>query len=79
MMRANAIFQGYTKGIFYIADADDGGMSITNDAENVVAYYNNYLPPNTKIVYRDTMGNWDELVHENGVFKDFARWDGPTP
>ena len=78
-MKAHTIFRGYTKGIFYIADADDGSMSVTNDAEGVVAYYNNYLPPNTRIVYQDTMGNWDELVHDNGVFKDFAPWKGPTP
>lgn len=56
--------------IVHIIDIDDGGISVTNDAENVVAEVNNRYP-NRRIIYRDSMGNWDELVHENGVFKSF--------
>lgn len=49
----------------------DVGMSVTNDAENVVEYlYNVY--GNRRFVYRDTMGRWDELTHDHGKFIGFA-------
>lgn len=66
----------YDKEIVYIID-DEIGMSITNDAENVVMKINNSFP-NYRIVYRDTAGTWDELVHENGVFKGFKFLDNFT-
>lgn len=53
----------------FIVD-NDVGMSITNDAEAVVedvlAKY-----PYHRIIYRDTMGQWDELLHWNGKFAGF--------
>ena len=56
--------------IVYIIDGNTGDMSVTNDAEAVTKFlnqiYNNY-----RIIYRDTMGNWDELVHDFGTFKEF--------
>lgn len=66
----------YDKEIVYIID-DEIGMSITNDAENVVMKINNSFP-NYRIIYRDTTGTWDELVHENGVFKGFKFLDNFT-
>ena len=50
---------------------NDVGMSVTNDAENVVAdVLTKY--PNYQIIYRDTMGEWGELMHLNGKFKGFG-------
>ena len=50
------------------------GKSITNDAENVVESVNRDYPGKA-IIYRDTEGKWDELLHENGVFKGFGHLD----
>jgi hypothetical protein len=50
---------------------NDVGMSVTNDAENVVADVLRQYPDH-RIIYRDTMGQWDELVHFNGKFTGFA-------
>lgn len=69
-MRAHVIVLKVTDGFIYLADENDGAMSITNDAEAVVMWANR-LYPNRRIIYRDTEGHWDELVHEDGVFKHF--------
>lgn len=49
---------------------EDGPRSVTNDAENVVAQvvaqYGDH-----PVIYRDSDGVWDELVHRNGVFHSF--------
>lgn len=60
-----------TDDTVWIADDNDGSLSVTNDAESVCrelhAFYGD-----RRFVYRDTDGKWDELLHEQGVFKDFA-------
>jgi hypothetical protein len=53
----------------FIVD-NDVGMSITNDAEAVVEDVLRQYPDH-RIIYRDTMGQWDELVHWNGKFSVF--------
>lgn len=54
--------------------------SVTDDAERVCIRVNE-LHPGKRILYRDTDGNWDELVHERGAFKQFrsARQEGLAP
>ena len=54
----------------FIIDCD-GPMSVTNDAEAVVKFIND-MYPGRRIIYCDTMGNWDELLHTNGTFNGFA-------
>ena len=49
----------------------DGALSVTNDAEAVVAEVLEKYPGH-RIFYRDTDGNWDELVHAEGRFTGFA-------
>jgi hypothetical protein len=78
-MRAHAVFLWVRSGVAYLADADDGAVSVTNDAEAVVAFFINMLPPDTRLVYQDTMGRWDELKHSGGKFTGFAPWLGWTP
>jgi len=68
-MRSKFYIHRVTTGTVYIID-DDGPVSVTNDAENVVAYINKKYP-NMRIIYCDTNGDWDELVHCNGVFQAF--------
>lgn len=55
--------------IVFIRD-DNGPRSITNDAEAVTRILNEEFS-NYRILYKDTMGIWDELLHVRGVFSDF--------
>ena len=49
----------------------NGALSVTNDAEAVcAALYSIY--GHARIVYRDSMRNWDELRHDSGRFLGFA-------
>lgn len=52
-------------------DDSDPTMSVTNDAEAVVEEVVK-LHGDHPIVYRDTEGRWDQLVHQNGEFTRFA-------
>jgi len=77
--RAGATFEvvKVTDEMVWIRDLD-AGRSVTNDAERVcdelaIEY------GNRRIVYRDTDGNWDELVHEHGKFLSFASARGMAP
>lgn len=55
----------------YIKDLNKGGISVTNGAEVVVkTLFDRY--GNRRIIYRDSDGNWDELLHRRGEFLGFA-------
>jgi len=58
------------KRMIWIVDQGTG-CTITNAADGVCKMlaerYAGY-----RIIYQDTDGYWDELVHADGVFKDFA-------
>jgi len=59
-----------TDDAVYIIDMDQG-KSVTNDAENVVLdIYLEY--GNRRIIYKDTDGRWDELLHDKGTFTGFG-------
>lgn len=58
-----------TGPIVWIRDCD-GPVSVTNDAEGVCQRVNRAYP-GYRIVYQDSMGMWDELVHTNGKFEGF--------
>lgn len=48
-------------------------MSVTNDAENVVAdIHKKYSLIGRSLYYLDTDGNVDILLHKDGVFTNFA-------
>lgn len=57
-------------GMVWIVDRDQG-MSVTNDADAVCAALA-VEHGNARIIYRDTMGRWDELVHDHGKFQRYA-------
>jgi hypothetical protein len=69
-MKAIITIDRVEKDKVFIIDRD-GPMSVTNDAEAVVAWVNAWCPER-RIIYRDTMGQWDELLHSNGRFDGFA-------
>lgn len=50
----------------------DGRVSVTNDAEAVVVRVLHGLTGKVRIVYKDSEGHWDELIHVDGQFVDFA-------
>ncbi len=53
-----------------VRDLNGGGMSVTNDAESVVAeVFRKH--GNHPIVYQDSGGNFDQLVHVAGEFQGF--------
>ncbi len=54
----------------FLEDLDLGRCSVTNDAENVVRFVNNTYPL-SDIFYRDSLGHWSELLHNNGEFERF--------
>ncbi|AGH16008.1 hypothetical protein DVVG_00022 [Dunaliella viridis virus SI2] len=62
----------------FLMDMNRGAMSITNDAEAVVAHCHRFFP-GKRIVYRDTEGRWDEICHNGGMFEGFKAWRGHNP
>lgn len=53
-------------------------VSVTNDAEAVCRrLYWRY--GDRRYLYQDTMGNWDELTHEQGRFVEFKSARGQQP
>ena len=68
--RAHYTVHTVTEKYVRIDDDDDGAISITNDAEAVVAEVHADFP-GRRIFYRDTDGNIDELDHVDGVFRGF--------
>lgn len=67
-------------GCVFIVDLDEkyGGTSVTNDAEAVVEYIHTVVP-GARVIYRDTIGEWDELAHRDGEFTGYVHYDGPVP
>lgn len=64
-----------TTGMFIIiADRDDGGRSVTNDAANVVDRVSALVGGvgKRRLYYRDSAGRYDELKVRNESFAGFA-------
>lgn len=56
----------------WIIDLDEPGCkSVTNDANRIVAELHK-THPHYRIIYKDSMGNWDELLHVGPLFKGFG-------
>lgn len=64
--------------IVFIRDLNLGNRSVTNDAENVVKEINT-LFPGKRIIYKDSNGDWDELLHTDGRFEGFGPYRGTIP
>lgn len=64
--------------VFITDDKRPGTMSVTNAAEEVTkTVYRDH--GDRRIVYRDTMGRWDELKHLEGHFLRFEPYFGWKP
>jgi hypothetical protein len=77
-MKSKFHIVGSTVDKVFLVDDNTDVMSVTNDAENVTEYVNR-LYPQLRIVYRDSDGRWDELVHNNGTFTGFAPYREENP
>lgn len=49
------------KDRIFIIDLDLGNRSVTNDAEYVLGILQAHYP-GKRVIYRDTMGTWDEIT-----------------
>jgi hypothetical protein len=69
---------GFHHDFLGIADANQGGRSVTNDAELVVQelLHSRQLLPTRRLLYRDTMSRWDELPHDGSRFTGFHHLGG---
>jgi|GEM_PF-1642782 len=78
--RADYFVIGLNHDFVGIADANRGGRSITNDAERVVTELlaTRQLLPHQRLLYRDTLGRWDELVHDGHRFTAFRHIGGDS-
>lgn len=63
-----------TVKVVHLVDSDDGAMTITNDAEEVVRHLLRTFSGH-RFFYTDTDGNLDELKHDGERFTGF----GPGP
>jgi predicted HAD superfamily phosphohydrolase len=68
-------FQYNTRAVL-IEDLN-GPLSVTNDAEAVVEDLLKVYEADYRIFYKDSMGQWDELLHDGKQFTGFG--PGYTP
>ena len=61
------------KDTMFVID-NNGDTSVTNNAANVVkdVLSQHYCKPDSRIIYRDSMGRWDEMKHDGKAFVGFA-------
>ena len=75
-LRAKFELETLSNGVFHLEDRSNstGSTSITNDAENVIAWlHKNFDLKGKKVQYRDTDGQVDRLLHDDeGHFVRFA-------
>lgn len=58
--------------VIALVQTDPTVMSITNDAEAVIAdLLDRGKLHQRRVIYKDTEGRWDELVHWFGEFKNY--------
>lgn len=77
MVRCSYYVFGFTDDRVFVID-NDVGMSLTNDAENVIKELN-MIYGDRRVIYRDTCGRWDEMVHSRGKFVEFAPYFEELP
>jgi len=72
-MEAKFIIEKDTDKYMYIIDTGVHERSVTNDAEAVLEYLSeNFSLGNRRLIYRDSMGQDDEIVHYYGKFAGYA-------
>jgi hypothetical protein len=71
-LRANYTYDVHGN-VIAIIDPNDGGKSVTNDADNVIGDFvaKGFDLSQCRVIYRDTRGIWDEMLVKNGAFAGF--------
>lgn len=65
------------EGTIYLTDSDNPGtVSMTNDAESVCRWAHSQYP-GKRVMYRDSDGVWDQMVHVDGIFMKFQMGNSP--
>ena len=73
MLRSKFAIEKATDKYLYIIDTGVLHKSVTNDAGAVLSYLSeNHELGNRRLIYRDSHGRIDEIVHDSGTFKGFA-------
>lgn len=70
-----AVMHGF---VFITDNCRPGSMSVTNDAERVVQECLG-IYGERRIIYRDSEGEWAELLHTGIQFRGFAPYTDRTP
>lgn len=75
-MRMNKIYYSiicFSKDIIILSDESIllGGKTITNGVEQILQELSKLYGKDVKIIYRDTDGNYDQIIHSNFKFIDF--------
>ncbi|MBZ9683272.1 hypothetical protein LB531_21680 [Mesorhizobium sp. CO1-1-2] len=70
-----AVMHGF---VFITDNCRSGSMSVTNDAERVVQECLG-IYGERRIIYRDSEGEWGELLHTGIQFRGFAPYTDRTP
>ena len=71
-MESKFIIATETPYFMYIIDTGEKEKSVTNDVEKVLSYLSqNFNLGNRRLIYRDSMGCVDEIIHDNGRFIKF--------
>lgn len=66
--------------VVFLMDLDrPDTQSVTNAAEQVVAWACETYSNEVIIVYRDTGSCWLELEHKRGLFRGYSRWPAHLP
>ena len=78
--RAEYFVIGFHHDFVGIADAKRDGRSVTNDAELVVQelLQSRQLRPTQRLLDRDTMSHWDELLLDGRRFTGFRHVGGDS-
>ena len=74
MVKSNFTINSQTDEYIYIINnGGENHKSVTNDLENVVKYlFDNYNLNNRRLIYCDSDGNNDEILHDGkGKFASF--------
>ena len=67
-----------TDDIVFIRDLNRGNISVTNNAEEVYHWLNRIAYPGRRVVYRDSQGEWTEIVRkgDSSTQIGFRPWHG---
>ncbi len=72
-MKARSFYSWGIDGDFIVIIDQGGTLSVTNDAEAVIEYLTRQGVDvdSKRVIYRDTEGQWDEMLTVDGKFRGF--------